>query len=254
MFNYMTRVNYHTHTTVSDGEMKPEELIKLAIKKRFNVLGITDHYHFPPGFRNWGNEFYSDKHYETLKRLKEKYRAQIRIFVNVEFDWLEDYADWIKKEATNRNYDYRFISVHFLKMGKEYVPIDYSEEEFQKMAKGAGGIKELVKLYYSNLRDAIKSGCFDVVAHMDLIKIWNSNEKYFSEKEAWYRREIEKTLEQIKSEDMKLDLNTAGLRKPCAEIYPSEWIVNDAKKLGIQFLIGTDAHKADELESGLTSS
>lgn len=247
----MKKENYHTHTTGSDGELKPEELVRLAIKKKFKILGITDHYHFPPGFRDWGNDFYSDEHYETLEKLKEKYKSKIKIFTNIEFDWLPDYAGWIKKEATRKSYDYRFVSVHFLKLRQECIPIDYSEEEFQKMIDKAGGIKKLVRLYYSTLREAIKSGCFDVVAHMDLIKIWNKNQKYFSGEEPWYEKETAKTLKEIKKQNMKLDLNTAGLRKPCAEIYPGKRILEEAEKLNIQLLVGTDAHKADELESGL---
>ena len=50
---------------------------------------------------------------------------------------------------------------------------------------------------------------------------------------------------------MIIDLNTAGLRKACAEQYPSKEILEEAKKMQISFLIGTDAHKSEELESGL---
>jgi len=247
----MKKVNYHTHTTGSDGKLKPEELIKIAIKKKFDVLGITDHYHFPTGFRNWGNEFYSDKHYEELKKLKNKYKNKIKILVNVEFDWLKYYKKWIKWEATKRKYDYRFISVHFIKIGKEYIPLDYSEKSFQKIIKDIGGIKKLVKNYYSSLRDAIKTGCFDFVGHLDIIKIWNRKKKYFSGQEDWYKKEIQKTLNLIKKKNMKIDLNTAGFRKPCAEQYPSKDILEEAEKMKIPFLIGTDAHKPEELEAGL---
>ena len=247
----MKKVNYHTHTTGSDGMLKPEDLIKVAIKKGFDVLGITDHYHFPKGFRDLENESYSDEHYKELKRLKEKYKGKIKVLVNVEFDWLEDYKKWVMKEAIRRKYDYRFISVHFLKVEKAYLPLDYSEEVFQKMIKDKGGIKKLVQDYYSTFRDAINTGCFDVVGHLDMIKIWNKNKKYFSGKEDWYKEEIQKTLRLIKKKNMKIDLNTAGLRKPCAEQYPSLDILKEAKKMKISFLVGTDAHKQEELEAGL---
>lgn len=245
------KVNYHTHTTGSDGKLKPEELIKLAIKKKFEILGITDHYYFPPGFRNWGNKYYSDKHYKELKNLKKKYKNKIKVLVNVEFDWLKDYKKWIIKEALRRKYDYRFISVHFIKIDKEYIPIDYTKKSFQKMVKNIGGAKKLVKIYYSNLRDAIKTNCFDVVAHMDIIKLWNKNSKYFSENENWYKKEIRKTLKLIKKKNIKIDLNSFGLKNACGEQYPSGWIINEAKKMEIKFLIGTDAHKPKELEAGL---
>jgi len=245
------KVNYHTHTTGSDGKLKPEELIKLAIKKKFDVLGITDHYHHPPGFRDWGNEYYSDEHYLELKRLKKKYKSKIKILVGVEFDWIEKYKDWIIRESKKRDYDYKLVSMHFLIVGEDSVPIDNTEETFVEILEKVGSIQKFVKIYYSSLRDGINTGCFDVVAHFDLIKLWNKDGKYFSGEEDWYRKEIMKTLKLIKKKNMKMDLNTSGLRKPCGESYPSKWIIDEAKKLGIKFLVGTDVHKAEELEAGL---
>ena len=224
----MKKVNYHTHTTGSDGKTKPEEWIKIAIKKRFEILGITDHYHFPPGFRDWGNDYYSDAHYEELKKLKRKYENKIEIKVNVEFDWLKGYKKWIKKEATKRKYDLRFISLHFIDDGDRYTPLDWNEESFRNLIKYHKGIKNLVKYYYAELRNAIKTGCFDVVGHLDIIKIWNKDKKYFSGREDWYKKEIQRTLKLIKKKNMKIDLNTAGLRKPCAEQYPSKEILEEA--------------------------
>ena len=243
--------NHHTHTTGSDGELKPEELVKLAIKKKFDILGITDHYFFPPGFRDWGNEFYSDKHYEELKRLKEKYKEKINIEINVEFDWIKKYKKWIISESKRREYDYKFISMHFIKDGNESTPIDWKEEGFQELTKYHKGIKNLVKFYYSGIREAVRTGCFDVVSHLDLIKRWNENNKYFTEKEKWYRKQVMQTLKLISKKEMKLDLNSAGLRKPCAEQHPSGWIIDEAKKLKIGLLTGTDAHKGERLETGL---
>ena len=36
-------IDMHSHTTYSDGELTPSELIKLAIEKRVGILSITDH-------------------------------------------------------------------------------------------------------------------------------------------------------------------------------------------------------------------
>jgi histidinol-phosphatase (PHP family) len=247
----MKKENHHTHTTGSDGKLSPEELVKLAIKKKFDVLGITDHYRHPPGFRDWGNEYYSNEHYLELKKLKKKYKNKIKIEVNVEFDWISKYKKWIISEATKRKYDCRFVSMHFLIVGKDSVPIDHSEKSFIDIMKKAGGIKKLVHLYYSDLRSAIKTGCFDVVAHFDLIKTWNKNHKYFTGEESWYKKEVSKTLRLIAKKKMKLDLNLKGLRKPCKEQYPSLEIIREARELGIAFLVGTDAHRTGELEKNL---
>ena len=36
-------IDMHTHTNYSDGDLSPQELIKLAINKRIGTLAITDH-------------------------------------------------------------------------------------------------------------------------------------------------------------------------------------------------------------------
>ena len=36
-------IDLHSHTTASDGEFKPKELIDKAIQKEISVLAITDH-------------------------------------------------------------------------------------------------------------------------------------------------------------------------------------------------------------------
>ena len=36
-------IDLHTHTSYSDGELTPDELIELAVSKNIKILGITDH-------------------------------------------------------------------------------------------------------------------------------------------------------------------------------------------------------------------
>ncbi len=247
----MKKENYHTHTTGSDGRLKPEELIKLAIKKKFDVIAITDHYRNPPGFRKWGNEHYSQEHYDLIVNLKKKYKNKIKILVGVEFDWISKYKKWIKKEAKRRKYDLKIISIHWIRKGEKYAPIEWKEEEFEKSVKAFGGSKKVVKQYYKDLREAIKTGLFDSVGHIDIIKMWNKDNKYFSPEEKWYKKEITKTLKLISKNKMKLDLNTSGWRKTTEEQSPSLEIIREAKKLNIPLLIGTDAHKSEQLEAGL---
>ena len=46
-------VDLHTHTTISDGALRPEELIALAIEKGYGVLAITDHNRLLPDFEKY---------------------------------------------------------------------------------------------------------------------------------------------------------------------------------------------------------
>jgi histidinol-phosphatase (PHP family) len=44
-----------------------------------------------------------------------------------------------------------------------------------------------------------------------------------------------------------IELNTAGLRKDCREIYPSPAILRLASQLGVGITFGSDAHAATEV-------
>ena len=65
------------------------------------------------------------------------------------------------------------------------------------------------------------------------------------------KKKLFEELKVIAKAGMKLDLNAKGLSKPCAMQCPSDWVAIEAKKLGINFLVGSDAHRAGDLEKGL---
>jgi histidinol-phosphatase (PHP family) len=135
--------------------------------------------------------------------------------------------------------------------GKYYL-LNANEELFSEILDLLGNdIKKLVKLYYKNLREAIKTKLFDVVGHFDLIKVFNENSKYFSDKDLWYKREVVKTLRLMRKFNLKLDINLGGFNLPIKEQYPSKWIIDIAKGMKIGLLIGTDAHDKKGLEYNL---
>jgi histidinol-phosphatase (PHP family) len=56
-----------------------------------------------------------------------------------------------------------------------------------------------------------------------------------------------KFLNAAKTHDVAMELNTAGLRKDCKEIYPSANIVQLAKKMGVPITFASDAHAPNEV-------
>jgi histidinol-phosphatase (PHP family) len=51
----------------------------------------------------------------------------------------------------------------------------------------------------------------------------------------------------MKKNDLAMELNTAGLRKDCKEIYPSPQIVGLAANLGVPITFASDAHTPTEV-------
>jgi histidinol-phosphatase (PHP family) len=247
----MEKQSYHTHSTISDGKLSPRELIESAIKKGFKILAITDHYPRPSDVDSsgWSDDFYSDEDYAELKKLQKEYKDSIRVLVGVEFEWFPGKEKWVFGETKRRDYDVKIISVHRIFINGGYYTLNHSQELFDEaLASLDGDIKKMIAIYYETLRDAVRSGWFDIVGHFDVIKTMNKNSKYFSEEEDWYRGEVRKSLMEIKKAGIKMEVNLSGLTRDCAAQWPSTWIINEAKKLGIEMVVGTDAHNEKSLD------
>ena len=66
-----------------------------------------------------------------------------------------------------------------------------------------------------------------------------------------FQLEVLEILDLIRSNDMELDLNAAGLFKPdCREIYPAPWIIEEAVKRSIPFVYGSDTHSVKGVGQG----
>jgi histidinol-phosphatase (PHP family) len=54
-------------------------------------------------------------------------------------------------------------------------------------------------------------------------------------------------LEEARQNDVAIEINTAGLRKDCKEMYPSRAILELAAGMGVPLTFGSDAHAPGEV-------
>src|SRR5262249_24774902 len=88
---------------------------------------------------------------------------------------------------------------------------------------------------------AAESGLFEIIAHADLCK-----------KFCYYPREdctplFVRFLKAAQRSGAVMELNTAGLREDCREIYPSPKIVQLAAEMGVPITFASDAHAPMEV-------
>jgi histidinol-phosphatase (PHP family) len=98
-------------------------------------------------------------------------------------------------------------------------------------------------VYYDLLTEAAATGLFDIIGHFDVIK------KFGLFPTIDISENVQRALQTIKRNDLVLDINTAGLRKPVGEVYPSEEILQCAFDLDIPVILGSDAHAPAEVAS-----
>ena len=240
----MNLCNYHLHSTGSDGKLTPEEVVKESIKDDIKYICFTDHYPLPKEEIQIRDGFHKKEYKEEVKRLIKKYKGKISISFGVELDWFEDFQEEIIKEIQKNNFDFIIGSVHFLKNKKlrNYSEIHFIDNKIKDLEKDYQDVKGIIKEYYKQIGLMAKSKLFDSIGHLDRIKFNTKN--LFSEEDNWYKKEVIKCLKIIKESDTCLEINVSGLRDPVRNtIYPSKWILKEAKKLDIPITIGTDGHK-----------
>lgn len=251
-----TLINFHIHSTGSDGKLTPEEVVKEAIRAGISYMCFTDHYkqpdHIDPKWNTDG--FHSEIYVKEVKRLQKEYQSKINISFGAEFDWLENYRAWTINEIKKQKYDYLIGSVHLLYHPERYHSLDNGKDGKNKWldsAKHFGDVENIVKEYYKQVRLMAKSGLFDSIGHFDVIKLYNKDPSLFLEDSDWYRQEIGKTLDEVAKARMAIEINIRGFYKTIGIQYPSFWILQEARKRNIPITIGTDAHSAGQVNQDL---
>ncbi len=78
-------INFHIHSTWSDGLYTPEIIVREAIKKKMEKIAITDHYETKKV--NSVPKKYLKMYVEDLKALRRKYGDKIDIYIGIEVDF-----------------------------------------------------------------------------------------------------------------------------------------------------------------------
>jgi histidinol-phosphatase (PHP family) len=103
---------------------------------------------------------------------------------------------------------------------------------------------ELWAAYWKRYTQCIRSGWFDFVAHPDLPKKFG----FFPKGDLL--RFYEPAIQALVDTGVAYEINTAGLRKDCRELYPARQFAALAREAGVPVLINSDAHAVSELGAG----
>ena len=100
------------------------------------------------------------------------------------------------------------------------------------------------KLYFETLGEAARCGLFDILAHPDLVKVWGER---VPRPEGDLRRFYELAMDGIAESDVAIEVSTAGLRKPVAEVYPAAGFLELCLAAGRPVALSSDAHVPEQL-------
>ena len=247
----MQLFNLHTHSNFSDGKANAEDVVIEAVNQGLKVLGFSDH--SPVPFENTfaiKNDNVNN-YITTINSLKEKYQDKIDIYCSMEMDFIPGIIKDFKKTKEELGLDYMIGSVHLVGNNIEKLWfIDGSKVETYDEGLNNyfnGDIKKGVKTFFYQYNEMIETEVFDIVGHLDKIKMHNRN-RYFLEEDKWYHDLLMETLTLIKEKSLIVEVNTRGIyKKRSTDFYPSSWILPIMREMNIPVVISSDAHLPNEL-------
>ena len=248
----MHLTNLHTHSLYCDGSCSPEEMVLSAINNNFDSLGISSH---GPVNKETDWNIKQDKveeYIEEVKRLKEKYKDKIEIFLGMELDYIPGAGFTDLCLSLMKRLDYYIGSVHYLgtlKNGYMWT-VDYNIEELLKGLEESfgGNIRKAVETYYETISEMAERYQPPIIGHLDLFNKNNKDNILFDEREDWYVRAVKKCLDIIKNTSSIIEINTGGIAwNNNKEQYPSNLILKMIRDRNIPILINSDAHTKETL-------
>jgi histidinol-phosphatase (PHP family) len=165
----------------------------------------------------------------------------VEVLVALEFDYWPGVDAALEALWELYPWDLRLGSVHYV----GDFGID-SEEEIPRWEKSDPDV--VWEDYFALLTEAAGSGLFDVIGHADLVKKFNFYPR--RDPTPWY----EAFLSAAAASGVVMELNTGGLRKPCAEVYPGVDILRLARAYEVPIAFGSDGHHAGQIAAGFETA
>ena len=225
-------IDLHNHTLRCNHAIgSVESYVEKAIAQNINVFGFSDHapMHFDEAYRMRFDEM--DAYEKDILHVKETYKKDISILLAYEVDYLEGH---IAPSVLKRKVDYFIGSVHYV--GKWGFDNPEFIGEYQNC-----DIDEIWQRYFDAIEALAKSNLFDIVGHIDLMKVFN----FLPNKDV--RLIAKDAIKAIKKADMAVEINAAGLRKPAREQYPSSPLMEMLAERDIPITFGSDAHAPEHI-------
>ncbi len=236
--------DYHLHTLLcrhADGS--PEAYRAAAEKLGLSEICFTDHAPAPCGY---------DARYRMPPEQFEDYRAMIgalqlsagppRVLFGIEADYYAGCRDFLEHWLGDQNFDLVLGSVHYI--GQWGFDSPENRAVWERI-----DIRDAWRDYYKLVGELADSGMFDVLAHPDLPKKFGHliDENLLRELAA-------PALDRVAAAGMAVEINTAGLRKPVAEIYPAFPFLQLARERDIPITFGSDAHTPRDVGAGFAEA
>jgi len=232
-------VDYHMHLRDERGGIAftadaAERFVEWATARGVDEIGFTEHvYYFRETAEMWEVPYLSERCVFDLEdycaAVLEAKRRGLPVKLGLEVDYVGDRQGRLTELIDPYPWDFLLGSVHWL----DGVAVDMEPGVW-----GDSSVEEVWRRYFAAVVELASSGAVDVLAHLDLAKIFGRRP------DAAIRSRLhEDAAEAIADSGVAIEISTAGLRKPVGELYPDPELLGACVRRGIGVTLASDAHE-----------
>jgi len=247
--------DYHVHPDYSlDAEGTIDEYCRRALAIGLDEICFTTHHDIYSPRRGIDmvvnvrrrlksmNPNWLESYFDEIDRARKAYsESGLRVKAGIEVDYYTDLENEIRNDLSGYPFDYILGSVHCL----DHICIT-NPKDYRKCFKDRTA-SELCEEYYSVLKEAVRSGIFDVMAHLDIYR-WYGTEYYGKEALSSYYGLADPILDLMVKNGIGLEINASAFRRGDNEPYPRVGLLKKGMQKGIKvFTVGSDCHRIIDL-------
>ena len=238
----MEPIDLHVHTTFSDGKNTPEEVVLEAIARKMDVIGFSDH-SYTAFDESWCMKKGDIPLYRArIAELRARYADRIKILCGIE-------QDFYSEEPTD-GYDYVIGSVHYIRAGEEFIPVDESPEILRAAAEKhfGGDLFVLIEDYYRTVAQVVEKTHADIIGHFDLVTKFNEDGSLFDEADPRYLAASRAAADALLKTGKPFEINTGAISRGYrTSPYPSVALRDYIRGRGGSFILSSDSHAKETL-------
>lgn len=243
--------NLHSHTQFCDGKADMITMATAAVDCGMLHYGFTPHSPIP--IESPCNMSMNDVHryleeVETIKNLPELSSCQF--YAGMEIDYLGDCWGPTNKYFESLKLDYTIASVHFIPtQDGDLVDIDGRPERFIERMKTnfRNDIEYVVATFFSQTKDMILKGGFDILGHFDKISHNASVYKPGILSSSFYKECLDNVISTIIDSQLCIELNTKA-RSEYGFFFPNESLLPRLVRK-VDIVVNSDSHYHDRINA-----
>lgn len=251
------RTDYHVHPdySIDAFPVKIRDYCYRALELGLAEICFTTHLELDPIRREMDNFVifkgekrsvhdlaWLDSYFYEIDRAQEEFEAEgLKVKAGIEVGYDRGLEKDIEKIINNYPFDFVLGAIHCL----NHIAISSMKESPRYFASRS--LTDMRDDYFTTLEEAVKTGLFDCIAHVDLYRRYGIKH-YGPEILTIHRGVIEPIFKEMARKGMGLEVNTSSRRRGLKEFHPSREMISLAAEAGIKiFTVGSDAHSLDDL-------